>query len=459
MHNLDLVNLALRNLARRKSRTALTVLSVIIGCISIILMLSIGFGIHKREESYMDMAGSSLTSINLHSTYYEDPSSDKPLPTKGVMTEDVVKKIQTMAHVKSVFPLMTVQSNISTKEKGIELWTGLTAFDPQFIPDDAVTLDGKKIKDLKKNEFIVGSRVFPVKQAGGKQGYMNFEELYDWDWAKHKYFFPIGYKESGLNVDGLGGGKTYEEIKADYYGSFSGSKLLVDFNIYISLETAQEINKKSQEIFEGQNQPSEPVKKKNKKKKPLIYNEVIVEVDHIDNVEAVKEQIMEDFQLEGYSNTEFIKQQQERMFFLQLILGGIGSIALFVAAIGIANTMLMSIQERKKEIGVMKVIGAQVRDIRRIFLLESGLIGVLGGLLGTAIAYGASMGINSLAAVSAEEGMDMVAMAAEPIPLSYIPYWLPFLAIIFSALIGIIAGYLPAKKATKLSAIEAIRNG
>lgn len=137
-----------------------------------------------------------------------------------------------------------------------------------------------------------------------------------------------------------------------------------------------------------------------------------------------------------------------------LILGGIGSIAFIVSAIGIINTMLMSIYERQKEIGVMKVIGASVSDIQAMFLIESGFIGFFGGILGLLISLLVSKVING-----AFSGMNdpIVQDVVQGGNIIVIPLWLALLGVGFSALVGVLAGYLPARRATKLSAIDALR--
>ena len=155
---------------------------------------------------------------------------------------------------------------------------------------------------------------------------------------------------------------------------------------------------------------------------------------------------------EAYSLTDALENMKKTSGLIQAILGGIGAVSLFVAAIGITNTMVMSIYERTKEIGVMKVIGAQLKDIKRLFLFEAAMIGLFGGILGIGISYGISMIINTvLAGMNGETGY------YGPALLSYIPPWLSLSAMGFSTLIGLIAGYYPAVRATKLSALEAIR--
>ena len=90
---------------------------------------------------------------------------------------------------------------------------------------------------------------------------------------------------------------------------------------------------------------------------------------------------------------------------VQAVLGGIGAVSLFVAAIGIANTMMMSIYERTKEIGVMKVLGCDMGNIRSMFLIESGFIGFMGGVLGALLSYGVSIIVNRFVSMSDMMGM------------------------------------------------------
>ena len=138
---------------------------------------------------------------------------------------------------------------------------------------------------------------------------------------------------------------------------------------------------------------------------------------------------------------------------MELILGGIGAVSMLVSAIGIANTMIMSIYERTKEIGVMKVLGCVVTDIRKLFLFEAGIIGFLGGLLGLALSYGISYVLNTY---GTELGGQLgIASGGD---LSTIPLWLAVGAIIFSIVVGMLSGLYPAIKATKIKAIEAMRS-
>ena len=139
---------------------------------------------------------------------------------------------------------------------------------------------------------------------------------------------------------------------------------------------------------------------------------------------------------------------------IEAVLGGIGAVSLFVAAIGIANTMTMSTYERTKEIGIMKVLGCSLGNIRSMFLTEAAFIGLLGGIVGVALSFGLSMLVNYFA----PSMLDMEFELAGDTAISTIPIWLVALSIVFSTVIGMAAGFFPAQRATRLSPLAAIRN-
>ena len=143
-----------------------------------------------------------------------------------------------------------------------------------------------------------------------------------------------------------------------------------------------------------------------------------------------------------------------------MVLGALGGVSLLVAAIGIANTMMMSIYERTREIGVMKVLGCVVGNIRTLFLMEAASIGLLGGVLGIGISYGLSYALNHLVAGSNALGgmLGFGMMDGMQVNISVIPPWLVLLALVFSTCVGIISGFYPANRAVKISALEAIKH-
>lgn len=175
-----------------------------------------------------------------------------------------------------------------------------------------------------------------------------------------------------------------------------------------------------------------------------------MEVDQVKHVKTVQEKIVASG-YQAYSNIEWLEQSEKQSGMIQAVLGGIGAVSLFVAAIGIANTMMMSIYERTKEIGVLKVLGCELETIRNMFLLESGFIGFLGGVSGVLFSYGVSYVINHFLKI----GESMTGMAGD---ISRIPLWLSGSAIVFSIFVGMAAGFFPALRDMRLSPLAAIRN-
>lgn len=195
--------------------------------------------------------------------------------------------------------------------------------------------------------------------------------------------------------------------------------------------------------------PGQPTNKKGKPLNELVYNSAEVFVDDMENVTQVQEQLA----AMGYqvnSQMDFLESSRQQSNMVQAVLGGIGAVSLFVAAIGIANTMMMSIYERTKEIGVMKVLGCDMGNIRNMFLIESGFIGFMGGTIGVALSYGVSAVVNRFVNMSQSMGLSG--------DLSRIPPWLSMAAIGFAVFVGMAAGFMPAVRAMKLSPLAAIRN-
>ncbi|MDY3052114.1 MAG: ABC transporter permease [Ndongobacter sp.] len=445
MRSRDLFLMAARNLFRRKSRTLLTILSVVIGATSIITMVSLGLGIQRQQDKWLTQLDSLTTLQVSPSAYYEEGMSG-PKPTKGLITKKTIQELKKLPHVASVLPIRDVPVQIDLGEDKVELWASVQAVDfSELSEKDRAMSDGEiPAKDAKLG-FVLGSFTYPTKV---KQG--NFEDLMDYDWNRKKIKFIIGYRDDTQAIMSGNSVKTYKELPAKYYGRLQSPHSLSGMGVYISMEMADQIDKERAELERKQSQAAGETALKTNRKKEVYYSRVLVMADKMENVDELKTTITDTYSLSVYNESEFIKSQQSATQSIQLLLGGIGAIAMIVAAIGITNTMLMSIYERTKEIGVLKVIGARIKDIRRLFLMEAGLIGVIGGTLGVLVSYGASSVINSLTASQMSAGF-----ASEG--LSYIPVGLVIIGIAFSGAVGLLAGYMPARRATRLSAIEALR--
>ncbi|NLG33525.1 MAG: FtsX-like permease family protein, partial [Syntrophomonadaceae bacterium] len=183
------------------------------------------------------------------------------------------------------------------------------------------------------------------------------------------------------------------------------------------------------------------------------YESMKVKVSGREQVEKVVEDIR-NMGLQTWSPTESLKEMNKFFAVLQLILGGIGAISLLVASIGIMNTMFMSILERTREIGMTKVLGASIYDIRKLFLVESGTIGFIGGIVGLIIGHAVVAIINLVA----RHNTGMSPFGGQMDKIAVIPLWLSLFALGFAIFIGVLFGYLPANRAAKISPLQAIRH-
>jgi putative ABC transport system permease protein len=154
----------------------------------------------------------------------------------------------------------------------------------------------------------------------------------------------------------------------------------------------------------------------------------------------------------AFSLNDLLQNAKRAFLIIDILLSVIGSIALAVSSLGIVNTMVMSILERTREIGIMKAIGGSDRDIRKIFLIEATTIGLLGGMAGIALGWLVGRVINFGANVYIER------QGGEAGNLFSMPFWLIAGAIGFSVLVSLIAGSYPARRAARLDPIQALRH-
>lgn len=179
-----------------------------------------------------------------------------------------------------------------------------------------------------------------------------------------------------------------------------------------------------------------------------IYSSAIIEAVDMEQVDTLVKQL-QDMGYQAESNKEFVDYIQKIMKIAQMVLAGIGMIALVVAVIGIGNTMTTAVYDRIHEIGILKVLGSDPEELLYLFLLESGLLGGMGGLLGVILSYGiVEVFVNRMAVKLMELPKGTV--------LAVIPWWLAVAAVIFSILLGVLAGFFPAKWAAGLKPIKAL---
>lgn len=444
--------MALRNLWRRKSRTILTILSVVIGSTSIILMLAFAEGINASQREMIEQF-QGLNSIDIYSDTGQLKVDDR-------MINDI-KKID---HVEAVVPSKNIWMQLKVEGSDeYEINSGIN-----IIPNDVYKTLAKDKLDwgripaaTEEDKILLGSdvSVFQNVRHGNE---MWGEPVEDFDFEKYNYYIQLGW-ESGEEDDGVNFGKPEEpddpnagkpetiDVPIEIAGKLGKGSILSGWESYMSETTYKAIKKEDDKLRyptlnEGFDEQGNPIGGGDK----IQYDNLQVIIDQPENVSAAENEIRK-LGYQTHSMAEASQEIENQSKTVMLILGGIGSIAFIVSAIGIINTMLMSIYERQKEIGVMKVIGASVADVQTMFLIESGFIGFFGGILGLIISLLVARLINGVFGA----GADMMMGTSK---IVVIPIWLMLVGVGFSALVGVLAGYLPARRATKLSAIDALRS-
>lgn len=448
MRLIDLLRMSVSNLWRRKLRTFLTVLGVIIGTASIVVMVSLGLGLSKSTMEQYEQSGG-LTTINVYQSYNNTGSDTDQ--NAGKITDDTAQEIMSIPHVQIASPILgmsvIVKSGVYEGQIYVRAMTS-DAFEKMNIP----LSDGAHLPtDTEKLEFLYGNQVITdFYNARTNQYYWDTGVLPDVDLTSDSMFYILdtnaywnakygGTDEYGNPVEQP---KKYMFSSAGVVAGGEEDYNEFCYNTYCNIEALKTQLKK---VYKNRAVPGQPTNSNGKPYKEWYYDEMYVSVDELDNVLEVQKQITE-LGYEAYSNAEWIQQSQEQLGMIQAVLGGIGAVSLFVAAIGIANTMMMSIYERTKEIGIMKVLGCSLGRIRDLFLMEAGFIGLCGGAAGLILSYGISAIINTLLGESYGGS------------ISYIPLWLSGMSLVFAVIIGMLAGLMPALRAMRLSALSALRN-
>lgn len=458
MNFLDLLTMSISNLWRRKLRTCLTILGVIIGTASIVVMLSLGFGLKRSYMQQIESSGS-LTTVNVYSgNDFSFGDEDSSSSEKTELTDDIINEIAQIEHVKFVSPILS--NNIILKQGIYQANVYVRAMTADALKKMDIPLEyGSIPEDDEDIRFILGNQVIGdfYNSKTDSYPYWDTGELPDVDLTSD--FFVI-YDTEAYYQSQWGGedGTIIQPPKKYITGNFSlvsGSITEYNehsYNVYVNIEA---FKKQMKKVFKNKPIPEQPTTKGGKPYSYWIYNEAYVQVDDFNYVTEVQQAISE-MGLQAQSNAEYVESTQKQFNTIQMALGGIGSVALFVAAISIANTMMMSIYERTKEIGIIKVLGCSLSNIRSLFLMEAAFIGFIGGFLGLLLSYTLSFVLNKLLGSSFGAYAGMGSEEAS-VAISYIPPWLSLLALVFAVLVGVIAGFLPAIRAMKLSPLSAIK--
>lgn len=475
----DLMTMSLGNLWRRKLRTFLTVLGVLIGTTSIVAMLSLAIGMKQRiMEQYTSMGSVTQITVTAGGSDSEESSGGKDAST--MLTDTNKEMFAGMEHVKSVTPQLSFDGNLQSGR-----YTGYA----NLLGVDQSILESQELAEGKlPDQGGAGSmQVIAGNQILTGFGYVKGDEYVDYystgelpninlmtqikqlqvynDMAESEETpadttdteeSDASASDSSDPADDSAAEETASQpaednsmlnFRINITGILSGG--VEQYNTYSSnlLVNIDDLKTYLLRNFGKGKIPGQP-KVNGRPLNEWVYSTLVVDVDDASNVEDVMQNI-QDMGFTANSNKELLESAQKSMQIVELVLGGIGMVAFLVAAIGIANTMMMSTYERTKEIGVMKVLGCDMRDIQKLFLVEAGFIGLIGGVVGLGLTCGVSVVINHFAS-ALESGAGLSGS------ISVIPWWLAVAAIAFSTLMGMIAGYFPARRAMKLSPLAAI---
>ncbi len=447
----DLIAVCIQNLLRHKARTFLTVLGVVVGCCSVVIMISIGIGMRRAQEKTLAQMGD-LTVIQVHAAGKGARSA--------VLNKKAISRMKELEGTEAVTPRL-VQENVPITVYGGRdkryraSYATIVGIDLRVAEIMGYSLTEGKWQPGRKNCIYAGQNLAYMFEDTKRPEGNNMVDMYSGDLDENGSpvmpppFFDIMKTPVTLELDsGKEDGKkvvqtmeTVGKLKEDYAkGDETYMGMIMDIDTYQSLlEQQARLAGKKQEQQKG-------------------YQGALVKVKDIGSVAGVEKEIKKmGFRTSSMESIRKPMEQEARQ--KQLMLGGLGAISLFVAALGITNTMIMSISERTREIGVMKSLGCYVRDVRKIFLLEAACIGLIGGVVGVIVSYGISLLMN-LAALQSSSAFSDVMMETESVPsaLSVIPWWLALFAVLFSVAVGVGAGYYPAGKAVGIPALEAIKH-
>jgi putative ABC transport system permease protein len=422
----QILPLAIRNLMRARTRLLLTTSGILIGTCAVIMLIAFSIGLQDAAESGLG-SNRALTEINITSK----PASDGG----NQLDAEDIKKFKRLTGIKAIIPEVTLQS-VSLAVKQYSGYRQVVGIDPALLPYVGVPLPGGRLA-LKSGEGVSGSDLginFSTQLVTASNGAQN---------------------EVPINVDFLTSPLQLKLTKAVPPTEMRSIdlKIAAQFNpgtnydgmLILPIEDVIALNDWVMGV--------KPDPKK------VRYEKITIVVQSRDLTRKVSKAI-EKLGYAPYGLGDMLDQINSLFSTMRIVLGGIGVVALLIAASGVANTMMMVTFERTKEIGLMKAVGATDQDILSLFLLESGLIGLAGGMGGVGTAFLLRDLINrtikgSPTGTSGPSFLPIdLSKLANPI---VIPSDLAMFGIVLAILVCMGAGLYPALWAARLSPVVALK--
>jgi len=440
----DLIRLILGNLSRRKARVALTAIGVVIGTAAVVILVSLAIGLQKNANEQLYGIGD-LTQIQVMPAYEMEgrggggggvavPVGGKPggqPQAAHLLTNLALDELRAIPGVDLVIAREYLMTGVLIKYQKLEGGVGVIGVDTSDLA--SLRLEATEGgTELGRGTIVIGAMVsnnFYDPHLRPGQEPPPPPELY----GQQLQLVLSKYDSQG--------NETRKTLSMRVTGVLKETRGESDWTIYLPLDQIKSLNEWAQGRRINYNKEG--------------YSQVVVKVRDVEKVLDISDQITQ-MGFQAFTPQSFVQGINNFYVILQFIFGGVGAIALLVAAIGIANTMAMSILERTREIGLMKAVGATNRDVLAIFLGEAAGIGFLGGLGGVIIGWLAGQGINVIALVylanqAGQQG------GAPPSIAVYTPVWLPLFALIFSTIIGMISGLYPALRAATMIPVLALK--
>ena len=469
MRIFDYIEQSFSNLWKKKLRSFLTTCGVVIGIGALVSMISFGKGVQKNvtdrfkelelfnyinvfpgsRENHAEQRSSAEDANNAEETPENldpqsfDPAQDGFIAASSplVLDDDFIQEVTKIKGVESAFPEIRFPAQIQLREKsqfsliqvlpanicqsGMKLRAGkayATDEENSLIISDSL-LHRMKVKDPEKvigEEVEVSTLTFGLSLCNLANiiSIMQGEEL---PFSSRSYTFTIAgvFKRMGF-----------------------GGSMPLPSDVFIPLGTSQRMKKLSlTSIWDFFQSPGPKAG----------YSMVSIKVSSTKYIEPVKAQ-MEDWGLKTFALIDQLEEMKTAFIFMDMFLFAVGMIAIVVASLGIINTMVMSILERYKEIGIMKAVGASDRDVKRLFFFEAGVIGFFGGVFGLALGWLVSMLINRVVNYF---------LARQDVPYAdyfSFPWWLCLTAVVFSILVSLAAGIYPTLRAARVDPVVALRH-
>ena len=447
----DSVELAARNLRESVLRNSLTTLGISVGVASLVAMLSLGIGLQQLASRRLQRAGLFDTVVvssrrDLRS-FSREQETEGPAPAQSPeLDENARAKIAALPEVVEAYPDLRFIAELRFEDKPhLTMIAGLPL--SSNASDGFEGMQGRFFSGDDAHEVIL-QKMFAAELLG--KSAHNPDEINVKEIAE-----PLIGKQLVLR---------YAERETGTGGSDSASYSVISRELPLTIVGVADLDPDSmrgnfrarlfipQKLMEGMHamQAYESRDSTHATSNQPVYSTLVARVSGAGKVDSA-EQAIKKLGFNTFSILDATKSLRRFFAILDLFLGIFGSLALTVASIGIINTLVMAILERRREIGIMKAVGASDADVRGLFFAEAGAMGVLGGV------FGVLMGWIIGRAINFGTNIYLVRQGFSREDIWTVPLWLIGAALGFSFVISLLSGLYPASRAAKLDPVQALR--